>query len=108
MHFIPSGALVVGTPENQLPRIADEEMAGLQLILKGFYIDTFPYPNEEGALPLTNVTQSEAARLCESRDKRLCGELEWERACKGPDNRTHAYGDHYRAEACFTGAHPKL
>jgi hypothetical protein len=46
MHFIPSGALVVGTPENQLPRIADEEMAGLQLILKGFYIDTFPYPNE--------------------------------------------------------------
>ncbi len=108
MAWIPRGALVAGTPVNSFPRVADEEMPGLQVILKGFYIDVFAYPNEEGAIPLTNVTQSEAQTLCEQRGKRLCTELEWERACKGPDNHIYEYGDHYRAEACGTGIAPRL
>ena len=48
MVWIPSGPLVAGTPEGSLPRVADEEMPGEQVILKGYYIDVFPYPNEEG------------------------------------------------------------
>src|SRR6187455_1154272 len=67
MIHIPGGALVAGSPANSFPRIADEEMPGLQVIFKGFYIDAFAHPNEEGAIPLTNVTQEEAQTLCEQR-----------------------------------------
>ena len=108
MVFIPSGALVVGTPSDRYPRLADEEVAGEQVIVSGFYVDLYPYPNEEGAIPLTNVTRDEGAKLCEERSKRLCSELEWERACKGPDNHTYEYGDRYRADVCGTGSAPLL
>lgn len=104
MVYIPRGALVAGTPPDRLPRIADEEMPGEQLIMQGFYIDLYPYPNEEGAIPLTNVNQPEAAALCAERGKRLCTELEWERACKGPDNHVYEYGDDYHANRCGTGS----
>lgn len=108
MVFIPSGALVVGTPPDRYPRLADEEVAGEQVIVPSFYIDEYAYPNEEGAIPLTNVTRDDAAKLCEERSKRLCAELEWERACKGPDNHTYEYGDRYRADVCATGSAPAL
>jgi sulfatase modifying factor 1 len=108
MVWIPSGPVVAGTPEGSLPRVADEEMPGEQVILKGYYIDVFPYPNEEGAIPLTNVGQDAALALCTEHAKRLCSELEWERACKGPDNSRYEYGDTYRAERCGTGAMPVM
>ncbi|MCH2109595.1 MAG: SUMF1/EgtB/PvdO family nonheme iron enzyme [Polyangiaceae bacterium] len=100
MVYIPPGALVVGTPPGQLPRRADRELAGEQVMLDGFYIDRFAYPNEEGAIPLTNMSSQEAERLCARSEKRLCTELEWERACKGPDNRRYEYGEGYDPEAC--------
>jgi formylglycine-generating enzyme len=108
MVWVPRGPLVAGTPEGSLPRVADEEMPGEQVILKGFYIDVFPYPNEEGAIPLTNVNHAAASALCGERGKRLCSELEWERACKGPNNRRYEYGENYRAERCGTGAVPVM
>jgi sulfatase modifying factor 1 len=108
MVWIRPGALVAGTPKDWLPRKADAEMLGEQVILHGYYIDVFPYPNEEGAIPLTNVTQAEAQALCSARDKRLCSELEWERACKGPENLPYEYGDRHRPERCGTGVEPSL
>ncbi len=108
MVFIEPGPLVAGTPPRQLPRLADQEMPGEQLILKGFYMDVYPFPNEEGAIPLTNVNRDAAAKLCADQDKRLCGELEWERACKGPGNTTFEYGTSYRADRCGTGVEPSL
>lgn len=108
MAWIPGGALVAGTPAEKLPRLADEEMAGEQVILDGFYIDRFLYPNEEGAIPVTGVTQEEARALCAEQGKRLCSELEWERACKGPDNRTYEYGEQYRQSVCDTGKPAQL
>jgi sulfatase modifying factor 1 len=103
MAWIPGGALVAGTKPDSLPRAPDAEMPGEQVILKGYYIDVFAYPNEEGAIRLTNVDQAQASRLCRAQDKRLCSELEWERACKGPDNWVYEYGDRYNAERCGTG-----
>lgn len=103
MIYIPSGALVVGTPPDKRPRRADRELPGEQVMLDGFYIDRFAFPNEEGAIPITSVTHQEAAALCKEEGKRLCTELEWERACKGPDNRTYEYGETYRPENCRTG-----
>jgi sulfatase modifying factor 1 len=108
MVWVPGGPLVAGTPEGSLPRVADQEMPGEQIILKGYYIDVFPYPNEEGAIPLTNVTRDAALALCAEHGKRLCSELEWERACKGPDNLRYEYGEAYRAERCGTGALPVM
>ncbi len=108
MVYIPPGALVVGTPPDQRPRRADRESPGEQIMLDGFYIDSFPYPNEEAAIPQTGVSHAEAGALCRERGKRLCAELEWERACKGPDNRTYEYGDLYREEKCKTGRSARL
>jgi hypothetical protein len=103
MAWIPPGVLIAGTPLDRLPRVADEEMAGEQVVMRGFYMDVFPYPNELGAIPTTNVTQDEARELCEGQGKRLCSELEVERACKGPASTTYEYGDTYKASVCATG-----
>lgn len=108
MVWIEAGPLVAGTPPQQLPRLADREMPGEQVILKGFYMDVYPYPNEEGAIPLTNVTRDAAVKLCAEQDKRLCGELEWERACKGPGNTTFEYGPSYRPDRCGAAGEPAL
>lgn len=100
MVWIEPGAFVAGTPQGELPRIADEEMPGVQVFLGGFYIDQYPYPNEPGAIQTTNVTREQAENLCASIDKRLCTELEWERACKGPSNTTYEYGANHSAKTC--------
>lgn len=103
MRWIPPGTLIVGTPLDVAPRVADAEMAGEQLVMTGFYIDIYPWPNETGALPKANVGRDEAAQLCQGVGKRLCSEIELERACKGPDNAVYPYGNAYRPDACGTG-----
>lgn len=104
MVWIPSGALLAGTPPDQVPRKADREMPGEQVVLGGFFIDKFAFPNEEGAIPQTNVTRDEARASCEKIGKRLCSELEWERACKGPNNQIYEYGNRHQPAICRTGA----
>jgi hypothetical protein len=42
------------------------------------------------------VTATEATALCAQRSGRLCTELEWERACRGPGSAIYATG----SEAC--------
>jgi sulfatase modifying factor 1 len=108
MVWIPEGALIAGTPPDRVPRLADEELAGLQVVLSGFFIDVYAHPNEEGAIPQTGATLAQAEAACADRGKRLCSELEWERACKGPRNLTYEYGDRYRADACSTGKSPRM
>jgi hypothetical protein len=69
----------------------------------GFYIDVLPWPDEAAAIPTMNVSRDEAERLCETKQKRLCSELEWERACKGPDNTRYEYGVVYDPAVCAAG-----
>ena len=108
MIWIPPGTLFAGPPPDRTPRIADEEPAGVPIELYGFYIDEFAYPNEVGAIPKTGINRDEAAGLCTGQDKRLCTELEWERACKGPSNTTYEYGESYRAAECLMGQAGRL
>jgi formylglycine-generating enzyme required for sulfatase activity len=67
MVWIEGGSLVAGTPVNVVPRKADREMSGEQVVLDGFYIDEYAYPNEQGAIPTTGVTQADAEQMCEER-----------------------------------------
>jgi sulfatase modifying factor 1 len=103
MIWIPAGTLRAGTPRNSVPRVADEEMPGTLTHLDGFYIDALPYPNETGSIPTLNVSRDEAEQMCEAKGKRLCSELEWERACKGASNSTYEYGNDYAQDKCGTG-----
>jgi sulfatase modifying factor 1 len=65
MVWIPPGTLLAGTPPRAVPRVADEEMAGEQVVLRGFYIDVYPYPNEAGGLPTAALTRDEASEVCD-------------------------------------------
>ena len=103
MAWVPPGTLKAGTAPGATPRIAEEELPGSNVELKGFYIDLLPWPNEHGAIPTTNVSRDDAQALCEQKGKRLCTELEWERACKGEQNTTYEYGADYKAATCGTG-----
>jgi sulfatase modifying factor 1 len=107
MAWIPAGTLRAGTPRGKVPRIPDEELAGVAIPMQGFYIDILPFPNEPGAIATSNVSRDEAAQQCAAQGKRLCTELEWERACKGPENATYEYGEVYRQSACGTGVPPE-
>jgi hypothetical protein len=60
--------------------------------LTPFDIDRLPYPNEPGRPALVGVSRAKASSLCEARGRRLCTELEWERACKGDDGSSWASG----------------
>lgn len=100
---IPAGKLLAGTACGEHPRVPSEELAGDALPMSAFDIDAYPYPNDPSKAPLTSVSRDEAAKLCEARGRRLCTELEWERACKGPSNTRYEYGDRFDAKACPTG-----
>jgi len=108
MVFIPAGVLLAGTPVDRTPRVAEEELPGTKVELGEFYIDVLPFPDEAGAIATTNVSREEAATLCAGKGKRLCTELEWERACKGPANTTYEDGDDFHAATCGMGTPAEL
>ncbi len=103
MAWIPPGAFRAGTPPNKTPRVAEEELPGTLVALGGYYIDVLPFPNEPGAIPTLNVTRDDAEHMCDVNGKRLCSELEWEHACKGPADTTYEDGDVYHPATCGMG-----
>jgi sulfatase modifying factor 1 len=108
MVYVPAGVLLAGTAVDRTPRVAEEELPGTKVELGPFFIDALPFPDEAGAIATTNVTREEAAALCASKSKRLCTELEWERACKGPENTTYEDGDAFRPATCGLGTPAEL
>jgi hypothetical protein len=81
---IPAGKLVAGSTPGDRGRDPLVEPALWEVELGAYDIDRAPYPNEPGKPPLTGVTREKAGELCKARGRRLCTELEWEHACKGP------------------------
>ncbi len=100
---IPAGALIEGTPCGEQPRAPGEELSGESMALTAFDIDAYPYPNDPAQPPRTGVTRDEASKLCAARGRRLCTEVEWERACKGPKNFRYEYGNRFDPKVCPTG-----
>lgn len=81
---IPAGVLRAGSAPGTRGRDATAEADEVPVPLPAFTIDALPYPNDPDAAPRTGVSRDEAAALCDGEGKRLCDELEWERACEGP------------------------
>ncbi len=96
---IPVGSFRAGSrpgDEGRRPAIEPRETT---LQLGPFRIDRLPYPNDPAEPPRLGVKRETAVRLCAERDGRLCTELEWERACKGPESSTYATGPEWNT-AC--------
>ena len=98
---IPTGAFRAGSVPGDSGREPEREPREVEVELGSYRIDRLPYPNRPGEAPRTGVTREEAERLCAERSARLCTELEWERACKGPENDRYAGGATWDA-SCAT------
>jgi len=87
---IPAGKVIAGSTPGDRGRDPSLEPALLEIALDEFQIDRLPYPNDPRKRPRTGLTRKRAASLCAARQGRLCTELEWERACKGPGDEPYA------------------
>lgn len=63
-------------------------------------IDRYEAPNQEGSKPLRMQSAEDAESWCRERDKRLCTEDEWLRACTGPSATPYPYGSQFDEHAC--------
>jgi hypothetical protein len=99
---VPAGTFHAGSLPGEAGRRPDVEQRRTDVELGPFRVDRLPYPNDPAASPRVGVTRDEAERLCEARDERLCTELEWERACRGPASHSFPSGDAWNA-GCAKG-----
>jgi hypothetical protein len=90
---IAGGTFVAGSLPGDEGREPRWEPTSLSITLAPYEIDRLAYPNDPAEPPRTDVSQKDAARLCTARGQRLCSELEWEYACKGPRGDGYASGD---------------
>jgi hypothetical protein len=81
---IPKGAFPTGSTPGDEGRDPSLEPILVEVPLNAFSIDALPYPNDGTSAPTLVSSAREAAKLCAEKGSRLCSELEWERACKGP------------------------
>ncbi|MHB8874265.1 MAG: SUMF1/EgtB/PvdO family nonheme iron enzyme, partial [Myxococcaceae bacterium] len=101
MRTVAAGSFRMGTSGDDPMRGFDEP--GITSSEVGaFCVDQYEYPNRRGVTPTVNVSWNDAKRLCEGKGKRLCTEVEWEKACKGPGNARFPYGNNFDPNACNT------
>lgn len=96
---VPAGTFKSGSTPGDEGRDPTLEPLLVPIATTAFAIDALPYPNDPAAPPRTGVSREEASKLCAERGARLCTEIEWERACKGPDGDLFATGPVWNA-AC--------
>jgi hypothetical protein len=90
---IPEGPFFAGSTPGERGRDPEIEPRHYEVKLGPFRIDRLAYPNDPAKAPVTGVTRQEAKKLCAARAGRLCTELEWERACKGPGSDAYSGSD---------------
>jgi formylglycine-generating enzyme required for sulfatase activity len=63
-----------------------------------------------GAVPQAYIDQVQAGDACANAGKRLCTDVEWLRACQGPEGYTYPYGDTRMPGVCndHRAVHPMV
>jgi formylglycine-generating enzyme required for sulfatase activity len=92
---IEGGAMTVGSTPGDEGRDPLLEPTLLAVELGPFEIDKLPFPNDPTKPPRTAISRDEARSLCQQRGGRLCTEIEWERACKGPGGDLYGAGNRW-------------
>jgi len=87
---IAAGTFVGGSVPGDRGRDPVLERPPFRVELGPFEIDRLPFPNDPQQAPRLGLDRAQAAEACGERSGRLCTELEWERACKGPDDQPYA------------------
>lgn len=95
-EVVASAAHDASIPSATRPNPCPDDMVDVGIVC----IDRFEAPNEAGSKPLLMQSASDGEAFCEARDKRLCTEDEWVRACEGPHGRPVPYGERYQAGTC--------
>ena len=102
MVKIEAGDFMMGSNDSERNDLVETQAHSQSF--KKFCVDRYEYPNQKDAAPARNVSLSEARQMCENNHKRLCSEIEWERACKGPGslmtNQQYSYGPTWVDGAC--------
>ncbi|MCB9591254.1 MAG: hypothetical protein H6719_00865 [Sandaracinaceae bacterium] len=97
---IAGGPLHVGSRPGWVGRDPKVEADLAVVEVPAFDIDALPYPNDPARPAALAATRAEAAAMCASEGRRLCEELEWERACRGDGTDPFATGDRLDIAAC--------
>jgi len=92
---IPSGTFQVGSQPGTPGRRPALEPTLHSVELGSYEIDRLAFPNDPARPPLTGLTRDESRSRCAESGARLCTELEWERACKGPDSKAYSTGERF-------------
>jgi hypothetical protein len=105
---IPAGRFFAGSMPGDEGRDPTLEPIAAAYDLPAFGIDALPYPGKAGEPPLTGVSQADAQKMCAERGARLCTELEWERACRGPNGDLFSTGNAWdptcsKGDTCVSG-----
>ncbi|HTV19775.1 MAG TPA: hypothetical protein VMG12_13915 [Polyangiaceae bacterium] len=98
---IPGGTFTSGTEPGRFEREPELEPRLARTALGPFEIDAEPFPGGATA-PLLGLDRDAAIQRCADRGGRLCSELEWERACKGPEQQPFPSGTELEP-ACTQG-----
>lgn len=89
---VPVGKFLAGSLPGEPGRNPELEPIQSEYELGPFRIDAYPYPGDPAQGPRLGVTQTEAQAICAQKNGRLCTEMEWERACRGPGSAVYPTG----------------
>ncbi len=103
---VPVGEFSAGSLPGQPGRDPAFEPIQSEVELGPFRIDAYPFPGDPDAPARVGVSATEAQALCAKKGGRLCTELEWERACKGPESNQYPTGSQpcdATSDLCLSG-----
>jgi len=99
MRYIAPGVFRMGTAKED-DYLSFEDLPIVVKEVLGFCVDIYEYPNRAGQVPQVNVGWAKARELCQKQGKRLCTEVEWEKACRGGQSLRWPYGNVFDEGAC--------